>query len=122
MKTNADAIKIIRESSYCVMSLPSAERAINKLVMVPINEYQFSALVSLVSSIGLQQFKNSIVLAMVNKSQFLIAAQHFGDYTTGLNKEGTKHLRSRRKKEKRMFTRPILEINNGATPNREWKE
>jgi GH24 family phage-related lysozyme (muramidase) len=116
MKTNADAIKIIRESSYCVMSLASAERWVKKLVTHPINEYQFSALVSLICSIGVQEFKKSTVLAMVNKGQFLVAALHFGDYTTGENAEDNKHLKRRRRKEKRMFTTPTLEINTGITP------
>lgn len=116
MKTNDEAEKIINESSYFSMSISGAERGIKKLVTVPINENQFSALVSLLISVGSKDFKQSQVLRLTNKGQFLLAAEHFRDHIVGENDQGTKHLKARRRKERRLFTKPILEINNGKTP------
>lgn len=115
MKTLPEAIQIINESSYCAMSIGAAERCVKKYITTDINEFQFSALVSLCSSIGGKAFLKSPVLKSTNKRQFLIAASQFDEYTEGENQEGEKHLKRRRKKEKRMFTTLILLANNGKT-------
>lgn len=116
MKTLTAVVdEIINKSSYCAMSLAAAERGVNRLVRTEINEYQFSALVSLLISIGTSAFRESQVLKLTNKSQFLLAATHFDDYIEGENEQGTKHLKARRKKERRIYTTPVLKRNNGKT-------
>lgn len=116
MKTLQTVIdEIINKSSYCAMSLDSAERGVRKLVTVPINEYQFSALVSLLISTGSKEFRDSQVLKLTNKKQFLLAATHFDDHTVGENEQGTKHLKTRRRKERRLYTTMTLPVNNGKT-------
>ncbi|MEG5173271.1 lysozyme [Microcoleus sp. B3-D7] len=69
--TEAEAEAMLKDD------LKDAEAAVNQLVAVPINENQFSALVSFVFNIGAGAFENSTLLAMLNAyaSATTVAAQ-----------------------------------------------
>lgn len=115
MKTLEDAVKIINGSSYCAMGISAAERGVKKFVTVEINEYQFSALVSLLISIGGGAFKESQVLKATNRRQPLIAASHFAEYIYDPQGNEDKHLVTRRNKERRLYTTMTLPVNRGKT-------
>lgn len=55
--------------------LKQAEEAVDRLVTVPINENQFSALVSFVFNLGAGAFTNSTLLKKINAEEFDAADQ-----------------------------------------------
>ena len=79
-----------------------AEAVVKRYVKVPLNSNQFSALVSLVYNIGIGAFKDSTLLAKLNKGDYATAAREFlrWDYAGGDRLRG---LTKRREAEKRLF-------------------
>jgi len=69
--TEAEAEALLRAD------LKDAEDAVNQLVTVPINDNQFSALVSFVFNVGTDSFEHSTLLAMLNAyaSALTVSAQ-----------------------------------------------
>lgn len=118
MKTNDEAEKIINESSYHSIDIESAERSVKRHIRVALNVNQFSALVSFRVSLSHRDFLDSVVIKLLNKGEYKLAALHFQDHVKGATSQGTKHLESRRRKERRLFERPDLEVvvNKGKTP------
>lgn len=110
MRTIEEAIAIIDDAprSHNCMSLSGAERVVKRLVKVDLNRFQFSALVSLVITIGGAEFKRSNLLMLVNKKQFLIAADDFLEYSASAKGRPSKILQKRRVKERRLFTTPVI--------------
>ncbi len=47
-----------------------AERAVQRLVTVPLNDNQFSALVSFVYNVGIANFENSTLLTLLNRGWY----------------------------------------------------
>jgi len=115
MKTLDDAVKIINGSPYCAMGLAAAERGVKRMVTTKINEFQFSALVSFLISIGSKAFRESQVLKATNRKQPLVAAAHFAEYIYDPQGNEDKHLVTRRNKERRLYTTMTLPVNNGKT-------
>lgn len=75
---------------------------INKLVIVPLNQNQYDALVSFVYNIGVEAFSKSTLLNKLNKGDYLEASKEFKKW----NKMGGKvlaGLTKRREKEKILF-------------------
>lgn len=70
--TQADALSILRE-----YDLPPIEKMITEMVMAPLNQNEFDALVSLVFNIGSAAFRGSDVLAFVNSGEKLSAGEAF---------------------------------------------
>ena len=54
-----------------------AANAVNTLVHVPLNQNQVDSLTSLVYNIGVRQFSQSTLLALINKGQLQQAADQF---------------------------------------------
>lgn len=87
-----------------------AEKAVNTLVKIPLNQNQFDALVSLVFNIGYGNFSNSTVLRLLNDhSDYEGAANAFAMW----HKERingvltpSKGLAKRRSKERELFLTP----------------
>ncbi|MEM9844669.1 MAG: lysozyme, partial [Pseudomonadota bacterium] len=72
---------ILRDEAEAVLreyDLPRVERRITELVMTPLNQHQFDALVSFVFNIGVREFRNSAVLAHLNAGEHLQAADAMG--------------------------------------------
>lgn len=65
---NADAI--LRE-----YDLPPVEKAVSEHVLAPLTQNEFDALVSLVFNIGIEAFRGSEVLALINSGEKLRAAE-----------------------------------------------
>jgi lysozyme len=86
------------------------EMAIRELVKVPLNENEFSALVSLCFNIGPLAFAKSTLLRLLNLKQKTLAAEEFSRW----NKVGGKivpglapRLSRRREAEKALFLKPL---------------
>lgn len=82
--------------------MEEVEGQVEKLVKVHLTDNQFSALVSFVYNIGIKQFSESTLLALLNKGDYAGAASEFDRwiYDDGEIQNG---LISRRKAEKKLF-------------------
>ncbi len=78
------------------------EKTVNQSVKVSINQNQFDALVSLTYNIGEQAFKDSTLLAKLNKGDYLGAADQFPRWNKG-GGEVMKGLVRRRADERVLF-------------------
>jgi lysozyme len=82
--------------------LALAEKAVSDLVLTPLSQCEFDALVSFVFNLGRNAFKNSTMLRLLNKGDLDAAAQQFerwnqagGNVVAGLTR--------RRRMERAMF-------------------
>ena len=115
MKTNADGKFLIAmlETEYePEESLTAAEKAVNLLVRADLNTNQFSALVCLVMFIGIDEFRASPMLKLINasftdKGRILTAANEFGTYVYD-GDEVDPFLVEQRALEKSLFLQPML--------------
>lgn len=84
-----------------------AEKAVEKLVYVPLNQNQFSALISFIYNIGESAFRASRSLSILNRKHYL----EFSDLLLVWNKAGGKELPGltrRRKAERALFLKPTI--------------
>lgn len=115
MRIDTDTLRRINRSKYKTMSVEAAERGIRKLVSISLTRYQFTALVSFLVSIGAKEFKRSEVYKLTQAGQFLLAAEHFGNYIIGDDGKESKELIRRRDYERRLYTHPVIVTNTGRT-------
>lgn len=90
------------------------EAAVEKLVNVPINDNQFSALVSFSFNLGANRLRDSELLDCVNAEDFEEAARQFKQWCKATNpktkkKEVLPGLVRRREAERMLFCRPVFE-------------
>jgi lysozyme len=83
-----------------------AERAVDRLVKVPINQNRFDALVSLCYNIGSGAFAGSTVLRELNRRHYVRAALGFGMWVRGANGR-LPGLVKRRAAEARLFRKKV---------------
>lgn len=111
MKTNAEGRKLIalfKEEYEAEISRTQAEKALTLLVRRRLTSNQFSALVSLVMSIGLEEFKASKMLRLLNTVSLhsaLQAADEFDLYIYDGRKPDPFLIRQR-EMEKALFLMP----------------
>lgn len=98
--TMAEAERLLMED------LGRFEADVSKYVTVPLNENQFSAIVSLVYNIGPGAFANSTIRSMLNAKDFKGAAEQFARWNKGGGKV-LKGLVGRRTDEKALFLKPV---------------
>lgn len=79
-----------------------AEEAVTRLLSVPINQNQFSALVSLVFNIGAGNFRGSTLRVLVNRKAFDLAAKEFPRWNRA-NGQIMAGLTKRRQEEQALF-------------------
>lgn len=100
------AITVDRAESLYMDVVSKFEKAVEKYVKVDLNQYQFNALVSFTYNVGIEAFRTSTLLKVVNSNPdnyTLIKAQLFrwvnsgGNYIPGLL--------NRRKKEFEMYSK-----------------
>lgn len=103
MRITAEEAKIILKHD-----LEKFADGVFKAVSVPLNPYQFGALVSLAFNIGLGNFRKSSLLMAVNAGDFETAAAKFALYNRA-NKKVMAGLTRRRAAEAALFVRPIAE-------------
>lgn len=85
-----------------------AEKVVTKYVKVPLNENQFSALVSFVFNVGSKNFKNSTLLKLINIHNFEQASLEFSKWKFG-NGKVLNGLVIRREKERKLFEEKLHE-------------
>jgi len=95
--------------------LEAVSDAVFKAVTMPVNAYQFGALVSLAFNIGMKNFRNSSLLKAVNAGDFKTAAAKFALYNRA-NKKVMAGLTRRRAAEAELFMRPIGNPVKPASP------
>ena len=97
--TESQAEQLLRED------VRASEDAVKKMVLVPLNENQFSALVSFAYNLGAGAFSRSTVLDALNAGDYTQAADNFRNHNKG-GGEVIQHLVERREKERALFLTP----------------
>ena len=97
--TEAEAEQLLRQD------VRASEDAVKRMVLVPLNENQFSALVSLAYNMGSNGFSRTTVLDALNKGNYKQAADNFRNHNKGGGKV-IPHLTERREKERTLFLKP----------------
>jgi GH24 family phage-related lysozyme (muramidase) len=118
MRVNAEGrklIEFIRDGYTPDESQRDAEKAVKRFVKPLLTNNQFSALVSLVMSIGIDTFRKSRLLMTINgniKDSLLKAADHFDHYIYSEDESGKwkpdRELIAYREMEKALFLKPEL--------------
>lgn len=85
--------------------LQEAEDAVSNLVTVPLNENQFSALVSFVFNLGAGELEDSTLLELLNQGRYPEAADQFLRFNT-VDGEPIEGLTRRREAERQLFLTP----------------
>lgn len=89
-----------------------AEKGVGRLVYVPLNENQFSALCSFVFNLGEGRLRHSNTIRLLNKKRYLEFADALLKWNKCTMPDGTKKelpgLTKRRKRERELFLRPVL--------------
>tara|TARA_R110001632_G_scaffold174095_1_gene293668 strand:+ start:111399 stop:111965 length:567 start_codon:yes stop_codon:yes gene_type:complete len=99
MKINAQQAENLLKTD-----LLKIEDQMSKLVKVPVNNNQFSALVCLGYNIGMGNLYKSTLLRLLNKGDYEGASQQFGVWRKAAGKVNS-HLVARRAKEQKLFNR-----------------
>jgi|GEM_PF-3909231 len=109
MNINGDGLRLVNlyDDEYWTNDVETAERSINRMVKADLTSNQFSALVSLLVSISLTEFRRSDLLRFINRGLFFDAAKEFENYIIVDNDED-KILKKRRTLEKALFLKPEL--------------
>ena len=92
--------------AYMTYDLKKFESAVNTAVVVPINQNQFDALVSLTYNIGIKAFKNSTLLKKLNVGDVRGAAAQFDVWNKGGGKV-MQGLVNRRAVERKLFEKAL---------------
>ncbi|MCK4089649.1 lysozyme [Acinetobacter radioresistens] len=97
-----DTCTLDQAKSYMQHDLKVFERAVRESVLVPLNQNQFDALVSLAYNIGTNAFKKSTLVKRLNEGNYQSAANQFDVWVNagGKRMEG---LVKRRAREKALF-------------------
>lgn len=77
-------------------------RGVNKLIKVPIMDYELDALVSFAYNVGIANFKSSTLLRKLNNKDYVGASREFPRWVYARGKK-LKGLVNRREAERRMF-------------------
>jgi lysozyme len=82
--------------------LETAEQAVNSAVEAPLSQHEFDALVSFVYNVGINAFKSSTLLKLLNEDEYEQAADQFPgwDHVNGIVVPG---LAERRAAERALF-------------------
>jgi len=107
-KANSNAVNLTQSQKEALLNLalPTYQQHVQNYVTVPVNQNQFDAMVSLDYNIGGGNFKNSSVVANLNKGDVAAAAESFKLW----NKSGGKVVQglvNRRELEVALFNTPV---------------
>lgn len=94
--SEAEAEALLRED------VKEAEDAVDRLVLVPLTDDEFSALVSFVFNVGSGAFEESTLLSMIN-AEAKTAPNQFLRWNKGANREELQGLTRRRYAERALF-------------------
>lgn len=121
MKTNSEGLRIIEiyNELFEGSDIRAAEKAVDLLIIPQLNENQFAAAVSFCQSLGVDEFKRSSFLKVINKKPYTrqslnAACEKFKEYAKTEDEHGKervdKLLKSRRNEEIKLFKRPVLKL------------
>jgi GH24 family phage-related lysozyme (muramidase) len=113
MKTLPETLRITKPFRKIIPpeELDSAEKIVRSLVRDDLNDNQFSALVSFVLTTTRGTLARSILLQHCNDGFVFAAAAQFPNFTRR-NGKHSKRLKTLRLKQKRLFLKPHLAVNN----------
>lgn len=94
---------------YLLQDIKRFEQAVSALVKVPINENQFSALVSFAFNIGVGNLKSSTLLKKLNLRDYKGCSNEFDRWVYGSNKKPLEGLKKRRKLERELFNKSVTQ-------------
>lgn len=97
-------ISKLRGEKLLQSDLERFEKAVDELVKVPLTQYQFDALVSFTFNVGVNAFRNSTLLRLINQGNFALARNEFARWVYA-NKRKLPGLVNRRKAEASLFGR-----------------
>lgn len=100
-------------------NLRTAEAAVERLVKVPLNDYQFGALVSFVFNVGVAAFASSTLLRVLNAGNYEAVPAQFmrwNKITVNGRKVVNKGLTNRRSAEVAMWVKTSFVASRGVTP------
>jgi len=92
--------------------LADDEGAVSRMVSAPLNENQFSALVSFTFNVGAGNFRGSDLRAYVNQQAWQLAADEFGKWVHCKDRV-LQGLVERRAAERALFLKPVIVADNG---------
>lgn len=104
---NSPAITEADADELLLRDLRTAEYDVTRMVSVPLNENQFSALVSFVFNVGSDNFRTSTLRVMVNRKAWMKAADEFPKWRHAGGK-ALAGLTERRKEERALFLKPVI--------------
>lgn len=96
---------------FLVYGLQASEHAVARLVRSPLNENQFSSLVSFIYNIGASRFKSSTLRSKLNRRDYVGASNEFWKWRRAAGRI-LKGLVLRRKREQILFDKKI-QVENG---------
>lgn len=105
----SDTITQADADRYLLQDLKRFEQAVSALVKVPINENQFSALVSFTFNVGVGNFKSSTLLKKLNLRDYKGCSNEFDRWVYGSNKKPLEGLKKRRKLERELFNKSVTQ-------------
>lgn len=104
-------ITLLKAEELLDADLQTAAACITQLVTAPLNDHQFSALLSFVFNVGVGNFANSTLLKRLNRKDYNGAAAQFTVWNKGTI-QGMRRvipaLTERRIRERDLFTKPVL--------------
>ena len=85
------------------------ERAVQRMVTVPLNDHQFAALVSFTFNVGIANFERSTLLALLNRGWYEQVPAQLMRWDKAVNGEALGGLSRRRAAEARLWNLPVYQ-------------
>lgn len=95
-------ISELQAKSLLIRDLAEYEQAVNEMVIVPLTQNQFDALVSFTFNVGTGAFSRSTLLKVLNRGEYEKVASQFGRWVNGGGRK-LPGLVNRRKEERKLF-------------------
>lgn len=112
-----DIITQEQADAFLKQDLFQASRAIVRLTDMHLNDYQYTALLSLVFNIGIAAYQRSTLRQVINRGELSKVSEEFRKWSKDQGRT-VKGLLQRRKAEARLFMKgiPVAQLNNSTTP------
>lgn len=114
-----DVITQEQADAFLRQDIFQASRAVIRLTDMYLNDYQYTALLSLVFNIGIGAYQRSTLRQVINRKELAKIPGEFKKWSKDHMGHTLKSLLSRRKAESRLFMKdiPIAQLNDSTTPS-----